>query len=279
MKKQSYEDQYINVGGINTRFWTAGDEGKILVLIHGAFSSVEFWLSNLPALAENYRVYALDMPGFGLTDKIPFNSFPQGAQFINDFMKTQNIDRASLIGHSMGGGLSLQYIYRYPDKVERLILVNAFGLGRKMHIIFKLLSIPVIGELISRPSRNGSKRTLNTAVYNRSVVTDEMVDLSYRLAKIPGTQKAFLSMIRKEMNVFGVPPEFIRSFTDNLHTITAPTLIIWGEQDPILPLEQAYVALKQIPDARLEVFERCGHLPHLEYPDRFNSLVLEFLAK
>jgi 4,5:9,10-diseco-3-hydroxy-5,9,17-trioxoandrosta-1(10),2-diene-4-oate hydrolase len=279
MTGPEYEDKYVDVGGINTRFWTAGDEGKTLILIHGAFSSVEFWLANIPVLAENHRVYALDMPGFGLTDKISFHSFPEGARFINEFMKTQNIDRASLIGHSMGGGLSLQYIYQFPDKVERLVLDNSLGLGRKMHIIFKLLATPVIGELVSRPSRNGSKRTLTTAVYDQSVVTDEMVELLYRFSKIPGTQKAFLSLIRGGMNSFVVPSEFIRSFTDNLHTITAPTLIIWGEQDPILPLEHAYVALKQIPDARLEVFERCGHLPHVECPDKFNSCVTEFLAR
>ena len=279
MSGPEYEDQYVDVGGINTRFWTAGDAGRNLILIHGAFSSVEFWLSNIPALAENHRVYALDMPGFGLTDKIPFYTFPQGAQFIDDFMKTQNIDRASLIGHSMGGGLSLHYIYRYPDKVERLVLADCLGLGRKVHIIFKMLATPLIGELISRPSRNGSKRTLTTAVYDRSVVTDEMIDLSYQYSKIPGTQKAFLSMIRKGMSAFGIPSKFIRSFTDKLHTITVPTLIIWGEQDPILPLEHAYIALTQIPGSRLEVFERCGHLPHIEHPEKFNSTVTEFLTR
>ena len=179
----------------------------------------------------------------------------------------------------MGGGLSLQYIYQFPDKVESLVLVNAFGLGREIHVIFKLLATPVIGELISRPSWNGSKKTLYTGVYDRTVVTDELVDLAYRIAKIPGTQKTLLSLIRTEMSIFGINPEFIRSFTDNLHAITAPTLIIWGEQDRLLPVKHAYAASKQIPSAQLEVFERCGHLPQIEYPDKFNSAVTEFLVK
>ena len=276
---QLYEDQYVNVGGINTRFWKAGDRGKVVILVHGLFSSVEFWLSNLPALAGNHRVYALDMPGFGLTDKIPLSSLSHGAQFIDDFMKTQNINRASLVGHSMGGGLSLQYTIQYPDRVDRLVLIDGFGLGRKMHYLFRLLTVPVIGELLTRPSRNGIKKSQSMVVYDRSVITDEIIDTSYRLALLPGAQKSLLSMLRKGGSIFGIHPEYVRSITDNLHNVKTPTLIIWGEQDRLLPVEQGYVARDKMPDAQLEVFERCGHLPHLEYPEKFNSLVLEFLAK
>jgi len=279
MVEQLYDDQYVNVGGINTRFWTAGDEGTVIILVHGVFSSVDWWSANMPALAENHRVYALDMPGFGLTDKIPMSSLSQFAQFIEDFMKTQNIGRANLIGHSMGGGCILEYVLRYPDKVNSLVLIDSLGLGREVHFLFKLLSVPVIGELISRPSRSGSKKSLSAAVYDQSLVTDELVDIAYRFACIPGAQKCLLSMVRSGGSIFGVDKEFIHPIIEKLPTIDAPTLIIWGEQDCIFPVEHASVALKNIPNAQIEVFERCGHFPHLEHPDKFNSLVLEFLAK
>ena len=279
MVEQLYDDQYVNVGGINTRFWTAGDKGKVIVLIHGAFSSVDWWSANMPALAENHRVYALDMPGFGLTDKIPLKSLSHAAHFINDFMKTQNIEEANLIGHSMGGGCILEYVYLYPDKVSSLVLIDSLGLGREVHFLFKLLSIPVIGELILRPSRSGSKKSLGVAVYDQSLVTDELVDMAYRLACIPGTAKCLLSFIRTGSSIFGIDKEFIRPIIEKLPTVEAPTLIIWGEQDRLFPVEHASVALKNIPDAQLEVFERCGHIPHLEHPDKFNSLVLKFLEK
>jgi pimeloyl-ACP methyl ester carboxylesterase len=278
MTKQLYEDQYVSVGGVNTRFWKAGNEGTVIILVHGALSSVDLWSLNMPSLAENHRVYALDMPGFGLTDKIPLNSLFQSAQFVDDFMKTQNIERAALIGHSMGGGCILQYAILYPDKVNRLVLIDSLGLGRKTHYIFKILSLPVIGELLSRPSRSGTKMSFTAAVYNQSLVTDELVDTLYRYAALPGAQKSLLSVLRSGGNIFGLHREYIRPITENLSTIKTPTLIIWGEQDRIFPLEHAHLALKNMPNAQLTVFERCGHFPQFEYPDKFNSLILEFLA-
>jgi len=279
MTKQLYEDQYVNVGGVNTRFWKAGDQGSVIILVHGVFNSVDSWSPNMPSLAEAHRVYALDMPGFGLTDKIPMSSLVQGAQFVNDFMKTQNIDKATLVGHSLGGAYSLHFAIQYPDKLHRLVLIDSLGLGIKAHFIFKLLTLPVIGEFISRPSLSGTRRTLKTAVYDKSLVTDELVETGYRFSALPGAQKALLSMLRSGGNYRGIRPEFIRPIVENLSSIKAPTLIIWGEQDPIFPVDQAQVALKGIPDARLTVFGRCGHIPYLEHPNKFNSLVKEFLAK
>jgi 4,5:9,10-diseco-3-hydroxy-5,9,17-trioxoandrosta-1(10),2-diene-4-oate hydrolase len=279
MTEQLYEDQYVNVGGINTRFWEAGDQGSVIILVHGVFSSIESWSLNMPSLAENHRVYALDMPGFGLTDKIPMSSLVQGAQFVNDFIKTQNIDKATLVGHSLGGGYSLHFAIQYPDKLDRLVLIDSLGLGTNFHYIFRLLSLPVIGEFISRPSRSGTRRSLNVAVYDKSLVTDELVETGYRFAALPGAQKSLLSMLRSGMKFGVMHPEFIRPIIEKLPSIKAPTLIIWGEQDLIFPVDHAQVALKGIPNAQLTVFECCGHIPYLEHPDKFNSLVKEFLAK
>ena len=219
MTKQSYEDQYVNVGGISTRFWTVGSKGTVIILLHGVIGSMDWWLPNMPALAENHRVYALDMPGFGLTDKIPMSSLSHYAQFIDDFMKTQNIDRATLIGHSMGGGIALQFAIQYPDKLGRMVLIDSLGLGRKAHLFFKLLSIPVIGELLSRPSRSGTKKNLSAGLYNQSLLTDELVETVYRFAVLPGAQKSLLSMLRSGGNIFGLHREFIRPIIENLPNI------------------------------------------------------------
>ena len=136
MAKQLYEDQYVNVGGINTRFWTAGDEGTVIILVHGVFSSVDWWSANMPTLAENHRVYAVDMPGFGLTDKIPMSSLSQLAQFIDDFMKTQNIQRANLIGHSMGGGCTSN---SGASSMARFHFMNALYSGGKLTVVVRLV--------------------------------------------------------------------------------------------------------------------------------------------
>jgi pimeloyl-ACP methyl ester carboxylesterase len=279
MTKQLYEDQYVNVGGVNTRFWTAGDQGDTIILVHGIMNSIDLWSGNMPALAENHRVYAMDLPGFGLTDKIPMKTPSQGARFIDDFMKTQNVDKATLIGHSLGGGCVLQYAILYPDKVSRLVLISSLGFGRKVHLFFKLLSLPVIGDFLSRPSRSGTKKSLSTGIYNQSVVTDELVETLYRFSALPGYQKALLSVVRSSTSLRGLRPDLIRPIIENLSTIKAPTLIIWGKEDRVLPLDDAYVALENMPNAQLKVFEGCGHFMHLEHPDEFNSLVREFLAE
>jgi len=193
-------------------------------------------------------------------------------------MEAQNIDRVSLIGHSLGGGVSLQFTIQFPDKVDKLVLVNSAGLGKEVSLLFRLPTLPIIGELLTRPSRKGTANLLKECVHDPAVVTDELIELGYSLAALPGAQNSFLSMVRTLGNFRGIRKDVLRSIVDNFTTITAPTLVFWGQQDRILPVAHAYVAEKRIPNARLHIFDPCGHLTQLERPEEFNSLVLEFLA-
>jgi len=279
MSAKTPQDQYIKVGDINTRFWTSGGEGTTVILIHGIGDAVETWDSNINALGEHHRVYALDLVGFGRSDKPPIQpSLPFAAQFVSDFMEAQHIERASLIGNSMGGAVSLQFAIQFPDKLERLVLEDTAGLGKGIVTFFRLFSIPLIGELLSRPSHWGMAWLLKQLVHDPAVITDEMVELYYQLSSLPGAQKSFLSALRVGVNLFGQRTEFTRSLVDNLGNITCPTLIIWGRQDRILPVAHAQVAKDGTPNAELHIFDSCGHEPHFEHPEEFNKLVLEFLA-
>jgi len=248
-------------------------------LIHGIGGSVENWLLNINALAEHHRVYAMDMVGSGHSDKplVPY-SFSYLAQFINDFMEAQNLDRASLIGHSLGGGVSLQFAIQFPDKVEKLALMDSAGLGKEVTLLFRLPTLPIIGELLSRSNRKGTVSLLKECVHDPALITEELIDLSYNLAILPGAQKAFLSTVRALGNLGGLRRDIIRPIVDNLAAITAPTLILWGQQDRILPVTHARVAEKGIPNARLHIFDPCEHIPQFEYPEEFNAQVLEFLG-
>ncbi len=276
---QTLPDQYIKVGQINTRFWVVGDAEPIVVLIHGIGGSVEAWRLNIEALAEHYRVYALDLVGSGQTDKPSVSySFPYLAQFVNDFLETQNINRACLIGHSLGGGVTLQFAIQFPDKVEKLVLVNSAGLGKDVHLMFRLPTLPLIGEWLSRPSRKGTAQLLKECVYDPTFVTDELVEFSYQRAAQPGAQQSFLSTVRTLSSLRGLRDDVLCSIVDNLNLVTAPTLIIWGQQDRILPVAHAHVAEEKIANARLHILDRCGHCPPEECPETFNALVLEFLA-
>ena len=279
MSTETPRDQYTKVGQINTRFWTLGDEGATVLLIHGIGGSIEDWMLNANALAKDYRVYAVDLVGSGHSDKpLVAYSLSYLAKFVKDFMEAQKIDKASLIGHSLGGGVCLQFTIQFPDKIDKLVLVNSAGLGKEVSLMLRLPTLPVIGELLTRPSRKGTASFLKECVHDPAVITDELIEFSYSLAAMPGAQKSFLSTVRTLGNFRGIRKDVLSSIVDNLTTITAPTLVFWGQQDRILPVAHAHVAEKRIPNARLHIFDPCGHLTQLERPEEFNSLVLEFLA-
>jgi pimeloyl-ACP methyl ester carboxylesterase len=278
MPAQTPEDQYIKVGDINTRFRTAGDKGTTVVLVHGIGDAVETWDPNINVLAGHHRVYALDMVGFGRSDKPLIRpSLPFGARFVSDFMDTQHIKRASVIGNSMGGAISLQFAIQFPDKLEKLVVESGAALGKGVTRLFRLSSLPVIGELLTRPSRKGTATLLKEVAYDPALITDELIELYYQLFSLPRAQKSFLTTLRVGVNVFGQRPQFVSSIVDNLGKITCPTLIIWGRQDRILPVEHARVAKDGIPNTELHILDPCGHGPHFERPDEYNRLVLEFL--
>ena len=279
MSTQTPQDQYIKVGQINTRFWALGDRGTPLVLIHGIGASVEDWIFNIHALAEQHRVYALDLVGFGYSDKpaVQYTATYQ-AQFVKDFMEAQNIDHANLIGHSMGAGIALQFVIDFPHMVQKLVLVDSAGLGKELYLPFRLCTLPLLGEWLTRPSRKGTAQLLNDVVYDPALVTDDWVELGYQLSALPGAQGPILSALRSGCNLRGMRDDVVRDIVDNLAGITAPTLIIWGRQDAIIPVAYAQVAQQGIPNSRLHIFDRCGHIPQREHPDEFNTLVLDFLA-
>jgi len=280
MSTQSPKDRYIKVGNINTRFWAAGDKGTAVVLVHGLGGSIENWVHNIDALAQHHSVYAMDLVGFGRAEKTPLtHDLNVLVKFINDFMKTQSIEKASLVGNSLGGGLVLRFAIEFPGKVEKLVLVDNAGMGRGVILDFKVASLPLIGEFLTHPSRKGTARLWKKVVYDSSLVTEKLVEESYGLFTLPGAQKALLATLRAGTNLLGQRADLTGSLISKLGTITTPTLIFWGQQDRILPLTHAHIAAKKIPNAKLHIFDRCGHMPQFEHPEEFNKLVLDFLAK
>src|SRR4030042_165689 len=172
-------DRFIKVGNINTRYWTAGDKGSAVVLVHGLGGFIENWAYNVAALAEQHRVYAMDMVGFGRSDKTPLtHDMNVLVKLLNDFMKTQDIAKASLVGNSLGGGLVLQFALDFPEKVARLVLVDSAGMGKDVILDFKLCSLPILGEFLTRPSLKGTARLWKEIVLDSALVTPELGKLS-----------------------------------------------------------------------------------------------------
>jgi pimeloyl-ACP methyl ester carboxylesterase len=271
------QDLYISVNGINTRYWQMGDCGSTMILLHGGNGSIEFWLYNIPTLAEHHQVYAFDMVGSGKSD-YPDGSYSlaEQAEFLLGFMAALKIEQATLIGNSMGGGVALEFTRLYPDRVDRLVLVDSMGLGKEISLGIRLITLPAIINLL-RPGRWMIPAMLRSNFYNSKQLPPEWIEFRYSIFAIPGRNPVILRIGQSNFTLAGVRPQVYQPILDSLAHITQKTLIIWGEDDRIIPVKHAYIAAAGLPNNQLEIFPNCGHHPYLEYPAKFNRLVLEFL--
>ncbi len=276
----NFEDRYITILGIRLRYWQAGERGTPLLLLHGLNGCVENWRWNIGALAQTHRVFAMDGPGHGLSqsDERSLNlSFMR--DLATEFMRAHEIAHTNLIALSGGGLVALTLALEQPRFVDKLVLADAAGLGRGINArlrIFSMLPPPprrVMNRSMTREQLRGYVRM--AFFQNRGALTNPMLDDFYANLRREHAMRTASLMMRWGINIWGQKFEFTRQ----LKKILSPTLIIWGKQDRLIPLRHAYRAVRRIPNARLVIFEPCGHLPMLEHPDEFNKVVLEFLAE
>ncbi len=264
------------VRGVRVRYVEAG-EGTPLVLVHGLTSSKVVWRENIEALAERHRVYAIDLPGHGDSDKYGVDF---GAESIvglmREFILGLGHERVAMAGISLGGGVSLNVALEHPELVSKLVLCGSGALGRDIAMVIRVAALPLIGEfMLGGPIDNVGAMT-RKCFYDKTLVPDDVVDELRRTNRLPGAREAALSIIRMYISVWGVRSEYV--VTDRLQDMDVPTMLFWGADDEIIPVEHAYRAAKLIPVAGLHVFERCGHWPQMEHTQEFNGLMLEFLA-
>ena len=278
MANVGFEDLYTNVGNVNTRYWSAGEKGSTVILLHGVGCSVEFWERNIAALAREHRVFAVDIVGFGRTDKPAVDyTFQLMADFVLDFMKTMGIDKASLVGNSMGGGISMTVAAQAPDRVKKIVLVDPVGLGRKLSPVMRIMSLPVIGNVLTKPNRLGVVRQMQLCLYDPSQASEDFIDRVAAIGTLPGNQRSFLSLLRETASMAGVKKGLVADFSERLKKIKTPILMIWGRQDQILPLADGEAAAQKMANGRLHVMDQAGHLPQIDKPEEFNATVLDFL--
>lgn len=270
-------DLYISVKGIDTRYWQMGS-GSTIILLHGGNGSIEFWLYNIGTLAQHHQVYAFDMVGSGKSD-FPDGSYSLGeqAKFLHGFMAALNIDTATLIGNSMGGGVALEFTRAYPDRVDKLVLVDSMGFGKEISLGIRLITLPAIVNLL-RPGRWMIPAMLKSNFYNSKQLPPEWIEFRYPIFALPGRNRVILRLGQSNFNLAGVRAQVYQPILDSLAKITQKTLIIWGDCDRIIPVKHAYVAAAGLPNSQLHIFPNCGHHPYLEYPEKFDRLVLEFLT-
>jgi pimeloyl-ACP methyl ester carboxylesterase len=267
----------VEVPGAEVSYVEIG-EGKPVVFVHGISGSWENWLENLPHLSRTHRAIALDLPGFGGS---PMPSWPIDMQsygrLIHDFCEKIGIERgAALVGNSMGGLIATETVLAGPGRFDRLILVSAAGLintwrPRERGLVTGLAwdtGGPIVGRLgpllLSRPGTR--YMTFRAFVRHPNRLRRELLwEQLHSGVPCPGFAEALASAIEYDAR-------------DRLAEIEIPTLLVWGEEDLVIPVAAGHSYARRIPGARLEVFEDTGHVPQLERPARFNALLDEFLA-
>ena len=271
------ESRYLTVDGIRIHYVVAG-EGRPVILIHGLGASVVTWRNNFAALSQYYRVYAIDLPGHGDSSKPDIEYAPDTiVECIGKLVNELGIVRPAIIGNSVGGALAMMIAFRFPDLVSGLVLVGSAGLGREISLYIRLLSVPLLGTILESSKIGGPKLMLVNVFHDRSLATDELAEELYRSRRMPGAKEAVLRVIRNTVSIGGVRQHFV--FTDSLKRLKVPVMVVWGAQDKIFPAEHAYRVSEAIEGAWVEVFDECGHWPHMEKADAFNSLVLRFLSE
>ena len=272
----SGESRYVNVDGITTHYLVAG-EGPPLILLHGLGASVITWRDNIGPLSQAFSVYAVDLHGHGDTDKPDLDySMETVLSFFILFLDTLGIERCSLIGNSTGGYLALRMALDYSERVEKLVLVDSAGLGREVSLYIRLASIPLLGNLLESHRVGRTKFMLRNVFYDERFATDGLIEELYRSRRMPGAKEAVARATRNGATPWGLRKSMI--LLHNLKDLSVPHLLVWGAQDQIVPVVHAYNAIRQAPGAQIKVFEECGHWPHMEKAQEFNSLVLNFLG-
>ncbi|HPL63201.1 MAG: alpha/beta fold hydrolase [Syntrophales bacterium] len=273
----AYEDNYVRAAGVKLRYWSAGLQGPPLVLIHGLGASAEIWKENISALSRSFRVFAPDLPGFGRSEKPDAEYSPRFLlDSVLDFMAAAGLERASLAGLSLGGGIALMCAIKHPEKVDKLVLVGSAGLGAEVGLPLRLAALLFPGGFPKIP-RTVLARFMKRLVYDPSAVTGELVDTYVEYLSDPGCRTACSRVLSATVTFRGARPEVLNPILEKLDAVRRPTLIIWGRQDRVLPLRHALAAADRIPAVRLQIFENCGHMPNIEHPADFNRAVLSYL--
>ncbi len=282
--ENNIEDGWVEVDGFRVHCLKAGEGNVPVLLLHGGgYDSASLsYKHGIGPISEHHRVFAPDWPGYGESDKPEMEySTEYYVGFLGRLMDALGLEKASLVGISMGGAIALGFSLRSPQRVNKLVLVDSHGLGGEVPggvASYAFVRLPLLNKLVWAAlgrSRKMVRASLQTTFHDPRAVTGNLVDEVYQLVKKPGVGKAWRSWQKNEIRWKGLRTNFV----DRLHALTVPTLILHGAEDTYVPVSWARRAHTLIKDSELHVFPQCGHWLTLERPGEFDSAVLEFLAR
>jgi len=275
-KYTNEQSKFIPLMGMDIHYRNEGNQNDSipLVLVHGTSSSLHTWDSIVPALTDKKRVIRFDLPAFGLTGpslerdySIPFYN-----KFIDSLLIKLGVKQYAIVGNSLGGSIAWNQALAYPDKVKQLILVNSGGYPKKNekgNIGFKLASTPVVGDVLLKFTPRGIIRKSVEDVYSdKTKVSEVLVQRYFDLLLREGNRQATIDIFKQRK--FGG--------SEKIKFIQTPTLIIWGEDDQLIDVSNAYLFQKDIRNSQLVIIPKTGHVPMEENPTPFINTISSFIA-
>jgi pimeloyl-ACP methyl ester carboxylesterase len=277
---EDFELKELTLHGHRVAYRSAGS-GPAIVLVHGITSTSATWERVMPYLATRFTVIAPDLLGHGQSAK-PRGDYSLGAYAsgVRDLMVTLGHESATFVGHSLGGGVVMQLAYQFPERCERLVLVDSGGLGREVNLLLRAATLPlsevVLPVLASARLLDAGR--LVGRLFGRVGLHagTDMAELARGHASLaePEARAAFVHTLRTIVDPLGQRV----NATDRLYLAeNVPFMLIWGARDPIIPVEHGIAAHELVPSSRLEIFESAGHFPHVDDPQRFLDVLLDFI--
>ena len=277
---EAFELKELVLHGHRVAYRSAGS-GPAIVLVHGITSDSSTWDRVMPYLATRFTVIAPDLIGHGESAK-PRGDYSLGAYAsgVRDLMVTLGHDSATFVGHSLGGGVVMQLAYQFPERCERLVLVDSGGLGREVHLLLRSATLPlseVVLPLLASTPLLDAGRSVSRLFGRLGLRTGtDVAELARGHASLADrdARAAFVHTLRTIVDPGGQRV----NASDRLYLAeNVPFMLVWGERDPIIPVEHGREAHKLVPSSRLEIFERSGHFPHIDDPQRFLDVLLDFI--
>ncbi|MBZ5732879.1 alpha/beta fold hydrolase [Nocardioides sp. TRM66260-LWL] len=277
---ESHEVQHVTLHGHRRAFVKVGS-GPVLLLLHGLGCDHTTWTPVIDTLAQRYTVIAPDLLGHGVSDK-PRADYTLGgyANGMRDLLTVLGVDKVTVVGHSFGGGVAMQFAYQYPERTERLVLVASGGLGPEVTPAIRAIAMPGFHQLMGvltlpgvRQANTGAMRALSHLPSKHLRDLDEVADIveSFR---DPAARAAIRHVVRAVVDWRGQ----IVTMADRAYLTDAmPMCVVWGRDDQVLPVKHADTASRIAPKARVEVIADAGHFPHKDHPQRFARILHEFV--
>ena len=272
-----YQGGFIDLGDHLVHYLDYG-EGPPVLMLHGGGAGSAIWFKQIQVLSKTRRVIAPDHPVFGLSSqdayKAPF--LPNLVSYMVRLFDELGLNRVDVVGLSMGAQAALAMALEHPDRLGKLVVIDSAGLGRDFPLIFKLATVPLFGRLIVRPNRWGQDNYFKTMEVVNSDFTGASAykQYAYDVTLPDGHGHAMRSSLVATTNMLGQKSIFT---DEELASISAPTLALWGAEDRVFPLEHGYRLAQLLPNVSMHIIENARHVPFLDHPDAVNDLITGFL--